>query len=276
MKLSFSSKMSYYDKRRGLVLPKQPSEDLAEFFGVIFGDGFCNKYKKWKRSGWEYKFSITGHSTDDLYYFKKHLIPLIEKLFNIKPKLMKLKGQKTIRLLIRSRGLYYFLKDLGFSSPKDDLRVPSWICSKKEYIFAFIRGLADTDFSLRFSSRGDKKNFYPVICTGMKNEALVRDLVRILKNIGFKVYSRFGVKVYDKRGFESITNRIYINGKRNLELWMELISFKNPKHLTKYILWKKYGFCPPFTNLEERLNMLVGRARFEIADLLSLATNPAS
>jgi hypothetical protein len=44
-----------------------------------------------------------------------------------------------------------------------------------------------------------------------------------------------------------------------LEKWMSEIGFHSSKHLTKYSLWKKYGFCPAKTSTPERILMLEGK-----------------
>ena len=35
-------KLSYNDIRRGLILPKEPSKELAEFIGILAGDGYVS------------------------------------------------------------------------------------------------------------------------------------------------------------------------------------------------------------------------------------------
>ena len=45
-------------------------------------------------------------------------------------------------------------------------------------------------------------------------------------------------------------------GEKNLKLWMDKINFNNFKHLSKYLIWKQYGFCPPKTNLKQREEIL--------------------
>jgi len=37
---------------------------------------------------------------------------------------------------------------------------------------------------------------------------------------------------------------------------MNFIGFNNPVHITKYQIWKKFGFCPPNTNLQHRIRIL--------------------
>ena len=57
-------------------------------------------------------------------------------------------------------------------------------------------------------------------------------------------------------------NRVYlvtINGIRGLDRWMESVGMKNPVKLTRYLIWKKFGFCPPNTTLKQREDILNGK-----------------
>ncbi len=49
---------------------------------------------------------------------------------------------------------------------------------------------------------------------------------------------------------------IEVSNKPNVDKWFELIGSNNPKHITKYFVWKKYGFCPPHSTLEMRNRFL--------------------
>lgn len=49
---------------------------------------------------------------------------------------------------------------------------------------------------------------------------------------------------------------IQISGRHRLEQWMKVVSFNNPVHLSKYLIFKKYGFVPPHTTLAERKKIL--------------------
>lgn len=56
-----------------------------------------------------------------------------------------------------------------------------------------------------------------------------------------------------------LINIINLNGLSNLNLWFKEIGFNSSKHLTKYEIWKRFGFCPPNTNIIERRNILKGK-----------------
>jgi len=44
---------------------------------------------------------------------------------------------------------------------------------------------------------------------------------------------------------------------------MEKIGFNSTKHLTKYEVWKKFGYCPPNTNIRQRKQILEGNLKIE-------------
>jgi hypothetical protein len=48
-------------------------------------------------------------------------------------------------------------------------------------------------------------------------------------------------------------------GSEKLEKWMNLIGIKNPVKLTRYLVWKRFGFCPPHTTLKQREDFLNGK-----------------
>jgi len=51
---------------------------------------------------------------------------------------------------------------------------------------------------------------------------------------------------------------MWLNGDRNYERWMNTIGFNNPKHLTKVVLYEKFGVVPPMTGLRERVKLIGG------------------
>lgn len=232
MEFDFRSQFSILDIKRNLKLPTKPSKELAEFLGILYGDGYSDFLVEKN----DYNLSIAGHSANDLDYHLKFLVKLFKDLFNINPKFTKRSGQQTIYTRFRSKGLYYFLLNLGFSSPKKNLTVPEWIKNNQEFSIAFIRGFADTDFS--FNTRRVNGKEYPRITSTLKDKILAEELVKLLKKLDFSLYSKFDVKIIDKRGFETIANYIQINGLKNIERWMSTIGFHNQNHISRYKKWK--------------------------------------
>ena len=55
-------KLSCYDIKRGLDLPNKPSEELAEFIGILAGDGYINFDPK----KYSYIIDIAGNKILDI------------------------------------------------------------------------------------------------------------------------------------------------------------------------------------------------------------------
>lgn len=81
-----------------------------------------------------------------------------------------------------------------------------------------------------------------------------------MKNLGFNPKSTFDIKHLNSRDKNKILtmHEIRIYGKDNLEKWISEIGFHNPKHFTKYQIWKEFGHCPKKMTTPEREAVLRG------------------
>ena len=119
------------------------------------------------------------------------------------------------------------LKD-RFKFPKGkkvySVKIPEEIMNgKKELLYATVRGIFDTDGCIYFDKRARYRKPYPRITLQIANKALFLQLKSIL-NKEFKVYAseRSNRKFY-----------IEIYGHEQLQKWMSVIGFSNPRHSDK-------------------------------------------
>jgi len=47
-----------------------------------------------------------------------------------------------------------------------------------------------------------------------------------------------------------------LNGIKNMEKWLNIIGIGNHTKYSRFMIWKKYGFCPTNTTYTERLKIL--------------------
>lgn len=229
---------SRQDIKRGIKLPKSVDEKLAEFLGILGGDGYVLRYKS-KINSWEYIIGICGNSQKDREYFQNFLCPLLIKLFNVKTKIEKHKDQNTIAIQFRSKGLLHYLEQLGAHiGKKDNWSVPNIIMQRGNLSRAYLRGIFDTDgcISLKTYNHG-----YPVIKVKQKSRKVIEQLAKLLKDLGFYFYAEYDVVTKDKRGFTSVGSSIYISGWKNLRRWMDLIGSNNQRNLSKINLALNMG-----------------------------------
>ncbi len=123
--------------RKKVVLPKH-SNELAEFFGIMLGDGGINN---------DWQANITLNSVKDAEY-ALYIIALCKKLFGIAPVQRKRKNRNALVVSIASTSLVEFLVKNGLykgNKLKQGLKIPDWIMNKKSYRKKCVRGLIDTD-----------------------------------------------------------------------------------------------------------------------------------
>ncbi len=123
--------------RKKIILPKY-SEDLAEFFGIMMGDGGINN---------PWQANITLNSIKDADY-SKYINSLCKELFGIEPVIRKRKEKNTLVVSLASTSVVDFLVVNGLprgNKLKNGLSIPKWILNKPEYRKNCVRGLIDTD-----------------------------------------------------------------------------------------------------------------------------------
>jgi hypothetical protein len=243
------------DIKRGVKIPDKLTPELAEIIGIILGDG--NIYTKDR-----FEINITGDITEDKEYHEKIISKLFENTFNIKiiSKDKFSKNSSCRRIQIRSKAIVSFLtKIIGLKSGrKQEINIPKLIrySTDNKIIFSFLRGLADTDFTIKFKTRYGKSNYYPIVIGNFCDKTLVLQLKEVLEKTGFHSH------IEPRTKFDKLMNKTYqsyainIVGKRNLSDWMDKIGFNNKRHLIRYSVWVSFGFCPPFTNIEKGEEML--------------------
>jgi len=155
---------SKIDIGREITLPHQLNEDLAYLLGFHLGDGHMRQYKR--GPNWiESTIFYDGHSINEYLHYEDNICPLIKRLFNYKCKIDIRKNSNNLRIIIGSRAIVNFMHSqcgLPLGS-KEDSGVPIIIKNSDVKIKrAFLRGFADTDFSLTFKKRV-KISYYPVI-----------------------------------------------------------------------------------------------------------------
>jgi len=132
------------------------SEELAEFIGIILGDGNIHSYKKGKKVG-VYSIRIAGDLKLDYNYHVNFIKPLGERLFWLKAGIRKISKHNEIFTCFYSREMVRFLNDNGLHSGDkitNRLGIPQWVKDDENYLKACLRGIIDTDGSIfRMSQR---------------------------------------------------------------------------------------------------------------------------
>lgn len=196
-----------FDNRRILEVPPL-SEDLAEFCGVMLGDGHI---------GTGQIFITINIKTDRNYV--AYLQDLLERLFQFPPRVTRVINEAVVNLYVTSAHLVGKLRDVGiYSSNKvrDQVGVPNWIFGAPEYQRGFLRGFFDTDGSIYRLKR------FNAVQMSFSNRSLplLEGTRLILLGLGYHP-SRFS------------GHAIYLTRQTDLREYAQEIGFGNLKHYAR-------------------------------------------
>jgi len=193
-----------------VTIPCIHTRSLAEFFGIMLGDGCISSTQ-----------TMVTLGNKELDYVK-YVSSLITKLFNIVPKIM-----------IRPKGYYvvYFgstkvvkwlqLNGLVFNKVKGQVKAPDWIFEKSFRMEGFLKGFFDTDGSVY------RLHFGVQLAFTNRSRPLLDDIANSLKLLGYypSKISRF---------------QVYITRKKQVLRFFKNINPANIKHRQRFNEFVKY------------------------------------
>ncbi len=200
----------------------QNSVELAEFIGVMLGDGNLNKIKAYKVGTYEAR--IVGDSRHDKEYLENYVSNLIEDLFKIKTRIYKSPNQNAIVINAQGKKLVEFLESRGLipgNKIRSQVTIPKWIKENKSFLRVCLRGLYDTDGSVYKLTNQNSFQF----SFRNYNTTLLKDVREALISLGINPSQI------------SKGNEITITKKSELRKFLNGIGFSNSKHLNKVKMW---------------------------------------
>ncbi len=237
-------------------------DGLAELLGAFIGDGWIEQSKK--------GFYITGHLLEDRDYYDSFLGPLFSKYFHeVKPRTFAywhVYGIACYKKKVIEKCISY-----GFQTGQKALtaRIPLGILDNQniEVTKALLRGIFDTDGCFacgksRAKTSSEWKRTYhyiPEITITSCSKTLLSQALTLLEKLG--IYAKIRPKnIKGFRNNRNVNNSYALEVRRidDVKRWFEIISSNNPRHQTRHLVWKKYGFLPPRTNIIQRKAMLAG------------------
>lgn len=209
--LSFSRGRKYIPK-----LPAWCDERLAEFIGILLGDGHLGPTN--------YEVSVTGDRLTDGWYVRRHVSSLIKSLFGIKPFIYEQKSPSGIRCRFYSHQVFQFLVKMagmqaGRKRYNENVVMPPVFFTDTKLLKACLRGLFDTDGGFY---RHHVHSATVEVCN--HNVSLLNSVQNAFESFGFRV-SR------NQRGVE-------LYRRNQIHQFFEEIGSHNPKHFIKYEIWR--------------------------------------
>ena len=199
--------------RRSIRKPSKDA-DLAEFIGIMMGDGGISRYQT----------TITLHHTDDLEY-STFVVRLIKNLFKVAPNIYHSSKDSVNDIAVSRKELSLYLHELGLpigNKVKQQFDIPKWIKKNKKLAVACLRGLVDTDgciFTHRYRVKG-VWYIYKKLSFTSASKPLRESVHALLQKLNF--HSR-------------ITNHdVRLDRVEDMKRYFSIINSHNPKHLKRY------------------------------------------
>lgn len=158
--------------------PKE-SKELAEFIGIMLGDGGMTKG--------QFTIYLSGITDRD---YSTYVKKLIKNLFDLNAGISENNKSHVIRISISGVNVVKYLEEKGLRVGNKVLLqvgVPEWIWKNKEYSKACIRGLMDTDgcFTIHKYKVKGKEYKYPKICFSNHSEPILNFIYKALLKLGY-------------------------------------------------------------------------------------------
>ncbi|MDO8427802.1 MAG: LAGLIDADG family homing endonuclease [Candidatus Diapherotrites archaeon] len=194
------------------------SEQLAEFLGIVYGDGCLTTEN--------YGIIISEGIVSDKIYIESHVKQLMKNLFQAEPWFRY--QRNVVHCNLSSKKAHQYLA-FEFSIPvgykKGRMHIPKQVYEQAEYKKAFLRGLFDTDGGFHrhhtHSAQIEITSHDPVF---------LKEVWNMFLDLGFNA----------KIGKE----QIWILDRNEIDKFFQKIKPNNPKHLYKYQVYKETGIVP--------------------------------
>ena len=132
-----------FNKEQDIKQIGEMTEDMAEFLGILAGDG-CLSLSN-------HEVAVSGHLKLDEEFMLGRVALLIFGLFGVRVKIKRHQRNNNIRCVVNSKKLSNFLAS-RFGHPKGKklgkLHIPQEIAESPRFLSAYLRGLFDTDGSV--------------------------------------------------------------------------------------------------------------------------------
>ncbi len=207
-------------QRRDILLPRQvhlprKSAHLAEFVGMVLGDGTIARYQ----------IVITLSAKVDVAY-TDYVVALVTRLFKEPPAVYARPASSVNNITISRRNIIEFCVSLGLvpgNKVYHQVRIPEWIMGDTHYRIACVRGLVDTDGCIFNECHNIKsvRYCYPRLAFVNHSIPLREGVHQILNELGLEAKHR--------------NNRsVHLESKDDIVKYFKLVGTSNPKHRIRY------------------------------------------
>ncbi len=212
------------NKDRVLNIEMEKEEKIAEFIGVMLGDGSIGIYdfKSRNKMNKLHQLKVTLDSRNQQY--ANYVFNLMKEVLDIEPKIHFKKTENAVDIRVfRKEKVLHALNNIGLKiSPKwGNMEIPAGYHKGKLGLLV-LKGLFDTDGCVTiFNNNGI---IYPRIEIRLCPSPAQIQINKILDEFGFK---------YKIQSLERGKTKIRISGKNELRKWFDLVGSSNQIHILK-------------------------------------------
>lgn len=193
--------------------PHSPA--LAEFFGILAGDGHINLYQ----------VTVSTNSRTDVAH-AKHVQQLAHSLFGISVTCTKRANKNVLIIVISSRAVTDYLVQNGLNRGNkvlSQIAPPQWILANPLYTMRYVRGLFDTDGCVFVDNHTIRGKQYRNIGIAFTNysKPLLECFKQCLESMGL-------------HPTQKTANVVFLRRKNDVAQYFKLVGSSNEKHLNRY------------------------------------------
>lgn len=176
------------------------SVELAEYIGVVLGDGNISSFPRTERI-------LIFSNSNNLGFIERYAL-ITEKLFNKKPYVYKVKSENCIRISLYQKEISSRL-GVPCGSRKDKIiELPEWVLSDGQNIIGILKGLFEAEGSYSVHKPTCTHNF----AFKNKNESLLEFVYGSLLGLGFHPEKRLDC--------------VRLRRKTEVEVFRDIIKFR--------------------------------------------------
>lgn len=197
-------KENYLGKRTDVVIPNNYSNSLAEFFGIMLGDGHLTH------------FQIVVNLGNKEKKYAEYVSSLISGIFCSRAKIaVRRRGYRDVYLGSVAITEWLFKQGLVLNKVRSQVAAPKWIFGNRDLIQSFLRGFFDTDGSVYKLRYGIQISF------SNRSHPLLQSLQKMLY-----------ILEYSPSMISS--DKLYLTRLEDIQRFFREIKPENPKHRRRF------------------------------------------
>ncbi len=213
--IPYSKIVNIDNKPNNPYLPQKMNTLLAEFLGVLAGDGHVTPVK--------YLIDICADKDLDKHFIEQHVPSLFKSLFEVTPRIYTIDNRTACRMYSKKLVFHIHKRfQVPFGNKMGQLHIQKEILRNKKFLTAYLRGLFDTDGSIYQHHKTDAAIEY-----SSGDPCFLKQIHKALISLGFSAsIAQTGVRLYSKRDIRNFFEKIKPSNRKHQDKYQAYIQTK--------------------------------------------------